>query len=393
MHRSVLTALVATLALLATASPAESQKKEKLPKRPKLETTSDTNDPRAFYQLGLATITKHPHRAADAFYWAHRLAPYWGDPLYGRGIALLMGNDRRLWGYVVGDRGILKSKEVRLIDSLEALAILRDPFLFQGLDRNVLDQFVYLASNGEQAVANFSSADPSINAWRAYTNGQFARSADLYARAIERWPKAIGLRAARARSLYHLQQYDLAASELKRLIADWKQKEDKELVRLYESKAMFEYQLAMTYLMAQRIDDAREALGRALLEDLSFYMAHARLGMLALATGDTTTAINELELAVQANGDDGALRYMYGDLLASAGRHEEAVAQLAKASELEPYYAAPHLLLGRCYEKIGKLPEALAAYRAFTERAAAYDGGLVEARARLTALASATSAQ
>ena len=387
MFRIIAASLAAALAIGTAASPLDAQKKEKEPKRPKLDAGADTNNPYAYHQFGLARLQKHqPHPASEAFYWAHRLAPYWADPLYARRIALHLTDNRRLVGYIAGRKHIVESKEVQRIDSLEYLALLRDPFLFQGLDRLLLDQFVYVLSDGEMVSANFASADAGFNAWRAYANGQFARAAELYAAAIRKRADDYGYRAPRARALFHLTQFDSAASELTELLAEMRKREDKKLVYLYQSKAMFEYSLGLVYLRLQDYDGAREAFGRSLLEDMSFYMAHARLGALALALGDTAAALSELDLAVQLNGSDGALRFIYGDVLQAARRHEEAEVQFRRAIELEPYYAAPYFFLARVLEAQGRPSDALAQYRAFLARAAVSEPSRRAATERVTAL-------
>jgi len=57
-----------------------------------------------------------------------------------------------------------------------------------------------------------------------------------------------------------------------------------------------------------RVSEAREAYGRALQEDIAFYPAHVRLGLLALNAKDTSTAISELDLAAQVAGTEPYVR-------------------------------------------------------------------------------------
>jgi predicted Zn-dependent protease len=87
--------------------------------------------------------------------------------------------------------------------------------------------------------------------------------------------------------------------------------------------------------------------------------------MLALSTGDTATALSELDLAVQIAGDEPFLRYVYGFALASLGKFPEAKEHLTKANELEPYFALPYVVLGQVSERLGDGKAAQAAYSAF----------------------------
>lgn len=118
---------------------------------------------------------------------------------------------------------------------------------------------------------------------------------------------------------------------------------------------------------------AREAYGRALQEDLAFYPAHVRLGLLAISLGDTTAALSELETAAQVAGDEPWVRYSYGYALALAGQADAAFEQLTKATELEPLYARPYPTIAKIWERRGDAAKAAAAYQAFLARASAND--------------------
>src|SRR5690606_40057667 len=56
---------------------------------------------------------------------------------------------------------------------------------------------------------------------------------------------------------------------------------------IYDSKAFAEYMIGWMYELARQPALAREAYDRVIAEDLSFYMAHLRLGELARIRGDT----------------------------------------------------------------------------------------------------------
>src|SRR5688500_19144708 len=75
------------------------------PRRPTLAATADTNDWSAYYDAGSRWVEADPKKAADAFYWASKLDPTRPEPFYGRRVALLLQDPRRLVRYWRGDKG------------------------------------------------------------------------------------------------------------------------------------------------------------------------------------------------------------------------------------------------------------------------------------------------
>jgi Tfp pilus assembly protein PilF len=164
-------------------------------------------------------------------------------------------------------------------------------------------------------------------------------------------------------------------------------KEDaRDLVFVYQSKALMEHSLGAVYEKMGNAAAAQEAYGRALQEDLSFAPAHRALSALAMARGDTATAVSELALAVELSPDDAALRVKYGLMLVRTRQAQEAVGEFKRAAELEPYYAEPHLMLARLYDSSGMAQEALDGYRAYVARAARDDAGYANAQERIASL-------
>ena len=138
---------------------------------------------------------------------------------------------------------------------------------------------------------------------------------------------------------------------------------------VYNSKAAIEHSIGMLLEAHDRPAEAREAYGRALQEDVSFYPAHLRLGMLALGAKDSTTAVSELDLAVQIAGDEPYVRYVAGYTLAALGHRPEALAQINKAIEIDPFYALPYITAADLLEKNGEHAAAKATYQQYLKRA------------------------
>jgi tetratricopeptide (TPR) repeat protein len=139
---------------------------------------------------------------------------------------------------------------------------------------------------------------------------------------------------------------------------------------VYESRAVYEHSIAVLHERRRDTAAARAAYGRALSEDLAYYPAHARLGVLAYASGDTSTALREIGLALELAGGQPALHFSYAFVLAAAGRLDEAVDQLSAALAAESNYALPYWLLGRIRDGEHRPREALEHYRAYLARAA-----------------------
>jgi len=346
-------------ALCLTASPAAAQK---VPKRPELFEGADTNSWFAYYQAGLSNLRRRPDLAADQFYWAGRLNPGAPEPLYASWVAYWKKRPDRFWDYIAGKRYIVENKEVQHIDSLRLKALQRNPMMFQGLWITLFD---------EDTDVNMS-LDPAVQGLLAYAHGNPMKAAERFAVAVKSKDNR-GFRYDRALALYQVAQYDSAAKELQILVDDMKKREEKKLVRSYESKQMYEYGIAVLMLAKGDTAAAREALGTALTEDLSFAPAHVQLAHLAIATGDTATGIQELSQAVELDSADVTAQYELGVALMLRNRTDDAQVHLRKAIALEPYFAQPYFPLAYILEYEEKNAEAADMYLAFAARAARFD--------------------
>ena len=214
-------------------------------------------------------------------------------------------------------------------------------------------------------------------------DGRFDHALAQYAAAAKAAKFKAGIRVERGRIFGMVGKLDSAITEINLALTEMRSRDTKDLVFFYDSKAMFEHTIGTLLEQKDDIIGAREAYGKALQEDLSFYPSHQRLGLLALSTGDTATAVSELDLAVQIAGDEPFLRYTYGYALGALGKHAEAREHLVKATELEPYFALPYVVLGQVCERLGDGKGAQAAYSAFLARASMKDGQRPFATTRL----------
>ena len=162
--------------------------------------------------------------------------------------------------------------------------------------------------------------------------------------------------------------------------------DEKQLAHAYESKELLDYSVGLLQLARGNRAAARDALEQALVENLAFYPAHAKLAELALGQGDRAAAWREYAQAVDLGAEDGVLHYRYGAALGLAGRYDEAEVQLRKAEELEPWYAPPYVTLARVLEARGQRQRALDQYREYVLRTPSSAPELDQAQARIAAL-------
>ncbi len=372
-----------------------------VPKRPKLRPGADSCDAGAYYAEGMRLLDSDAWRAADAFYWAARLDPTWADALFGRRVALLMTDGLRLAAYMDGNRHVLESKAVKQIDSLEYRALMMNPFVYRGLEKTLFlkymrNEYEHEARlEGEQpnyAELNFwiegalRSASPGMRAWSAYGAHDFVTALTMYAEAIKHTKDNSYLHAQRGRTFFLVGAFDSAIAETRAALEKMRERDEKKLVYVYESKALYEHSIGLLLEAKGELAGAREAYGLALQEDLSYYPAHVRTASLALRSADTTAALAALQLATQIQPDDAAMAVAYAELLVAAGKAPDAEAPLRHAITVNPVYAQPHLVLARALEAQGKGGDAAAEYRAFLERAAQRHNRRDEAEARLRAL-------
>jgi tetratricopeptide (TPR) repeat protein len=351
VRRSLL--VLSALCLTATAAAAQ-----KVPKRPELFAGADTNSWFTYYQAGLSNLRRRPDLAADDFYWAERLNPGAPEPLYAGWVAYWKRRPERFWDYIAGKRFVVESKEVQRIDSLRLKALQRNPMMYQGLWIELFE---------DEGPLNMS-LDPAMQGIIAYAHGNPMKAAERLGQAVKSRENR-SFRYDRALALYQIAQYDTAANELQLLLDDMKKREEKKLVRMYESKQMYEYAIGILMLAKGDTTAAREALGKALTEDLAFAPAHVALAHLSAATGDTATAVQELSQAVEIDSTDVVAQYELGVHLMMQNKTDDAKVHLRKAIALEPYFAQPYFPLAYILEFDESNAEAAEMYLAYAARA------------------------
>ena len=387
--------LLAVIVLVGGGAPwpAVAAQSRNHPKRPRLAAGADTNDARVYFDHGVAFLKRDPWTAAAAFYWASRLEPGWPEPLYAQRVAGLLAQEHLLMGYLEGVRSVIASPQAQQLDSLEYQAQRLNPFFLRDLDESLFAGYVVATYKQELFRAGERPLDPSaeselnflldqylrsgarlsVRAALAASQRRFLEALELYRQLLPQYRFKAEIRWERARIFYVIGSYDSALVELQTALSEPRQPDTTRLTPVYVSRELLDHSIGMIHEAAGDTAAAREAYGRALLENLSYSPAHVRLAALDLIAGDTATALSELDLAVQVAPTEAPPRVSYALLLAQTGHRDEAVLHLRRATDLEPYYAVPYYVLGFVAELQGNREEALAGYRAFLARASARD--------------------
>lgn len=365
-----LLALCLLLATTVAPSSAQSGKTAAVPPRPKLAQSADTNDWHAFYVYGLLKFNEAPREAYNAFYWAARLNPESAEALYGQWATFWMSDLRRFLGYLNDDRAVISNAEVIRNDSLMYRALQLNPMLHTALSHRMVEQtYLYLRTHRDAPRLQWDQTDPYTAGMVHYNKGEMGPAAEKFRQAMRRPKQRTSARLSLARAHFFLGNHDSSAHHLGVVLEEMRKKDEKKIVFWYENKALMEYSIGYVLADAKRYDEAREAYGRSLTEDLAFHMSHARLGAIARMQADTAMAVNEFAMAVELRQDDPSMLTAYGAALIDARRPDDAEPHLRRAVEIEPYLAPGWYQLARALDEQQKAQEALASYEQFLRRA------------------------
>ena len=388
-------------ALFAGTSALSSQELEL---RPQLPPWGDPGSAQAYFDEAAAIIRQDPRRAAELFEWAARLDPEWAEPLEGWRAAILIGQARGLREYL--DRG-RRNDALRLADSLRFVAQTRNPLQFRPFEGEIVQAYIRASARAidPTAILNPSeleyylesgsrSGSLGVRALFAYSNHDLPFTIELYTKALESADSLSrgGILAERGHVHAVAGGYEDALEDYDSALAAFRKIEDEQLIIFYESKAIQLYAMGLLAEVLQNPEEARRDYSRAIEEDLSFHPAHEGLARLALADGDTATAQFEYGLAVDLAPQEPALRMKIAGILLLAGDVPGAEEQAAAAVAANPYYAAPHLVLGALADRDGRATEAIGHYERFLEMAAQTDRNRGTAQNRLAALRAAAEA-
>lgn len=361
-HATVFAAVL--VAMFATVLGAQGRTRGPVP-LPPLPAGKDPNDWEAYFDVGAAIARRQPATALAAFEHASKLDPSRAEPLFARYVAFWLTEPYQNWfAWLERNEYQINRSEVREADSLYSLSLQRNPFVHRGLEIVLVDRIP----------GSFSRREDT-RAWIAYSAGQFDEAVKLYQQYATRAPEErlwTWWRLAVAR----VGTNDLAGAtrDLQFMLQVMEKKESSaRQLRFYESKELIYYMIGLLQVQQRDLPAAREAFGQATVENAGFPYAHAALGLVARSERNLPDAINALASAVELAPWDAVVHTQYAQMLLDASRFDEAAASAARATELEPLWAAPHYIIGRARERQGRTAAAQFAYGEYARRATAAD--------------------
>ncbi len=348
------------------------------PARPQLAVGSDPKYWEPYFDVGERVFKQTPVAAEAAFYWASRLDPTRAEPLFARYAAFFAHTrQEEVRGYFRAEEEVLRRPEILRADSLRVLALMRNPFVHRGLEILIFDR-----------LPGAFTDDRDTRAWIAYSNGEFRKAIDLHSRTIERDGRNARWRRF-DRALAHVALGDnrSALADLTALLADLRAADETGTVTFYTSKHFLLYMIGMLHTSMRDFAAARTAFQESLLEDAAFAYGNAGLGALSRLQRNNAQAADEYALAIELAPTDAVLRFRRVEVLFDLQRFLEAERELLRVIAEEPYWPAPHHLLGRIRERQGKEAEAFEAWAKFVAMAPANDAQAKAIKIRLDARA------
>ena len=352
----------------------------KEPKRPRLEAGADTNDAGAYRAFAMERNTSWK-KSFDAYYWGRRLDP-------SNSIYLLDLRQAVYWGqspewrreYALGAEFATKSKESRLIDSLDNTLFYREPFA----------HYTSLSCTVDRDWLDYIEGELFLTALHYHEQGCYTQAAQWYTKVLAKSPRALGSRMNLVRVLYYTGQYGTALAQIDTALAQIRERDTKRTYRFYSSKEQLETMRGEIFEAQQDFNGAKKAYGKALEENMAYWPAHVRLARLASMQEEHAEALQEYDQAVQLAAQEPTVHFDYGVALLKAEKAAEAEREFRRAIELEPYYSLAYFNLALALDNQGKRDDAVATYRDYLTRAPRRHGKMVTmAKQRLAVLAPA----
>ncbi len=371
-----LAGLIASTAVFSATATSALAAQE--PRRPKLPADADGRQWESYFDLGVRIFRANPKAAEEAFFWASKLDPSRAEPLFARYAAFFSYRTYEdVRDYFRGDEKLMRQPDILAADSIRTLALMRNPFVHRGLEILIFDRMP-----GEFAM------DRDTRAWIAYSNGEHAKAIELFTRTIQRDGRQARWRLY-DRALAHVSMGGNRAglADLQTLLAALRAEDETGAVTFYNSKHFLLYMIGMIHQSLRDFVAARTAFQEALVEDASFAYAHAGLGALSRLQRNNAQAADEYALAIELAPTDAVLRFRRVEVLFDLQRFMEAERELLRVIAEEPYWPAPHHLLGRIRERQGKEAEAYEAWAKFVAMAPANDAQAKAIKLRLDARA------
>lgn len=381
--------------LLAAAAQAQE------PRRPRLPADADTNDAVAYFRFGEERVERLPEQALAAFYWTYRLEPSSPQALYAQYVARLLRDKQRLVRHVERDPRALSQPQLLAIDSLLLRANMQDPFFHRGMEELLLLAYAQNAPRNEEWFGrsedygsagivrrmeqHFEQSDPYSRGRLYYSHNELRNALQYYAIALRNQDVA-WLHAERGRAWAELRQLDSAKASFERAILLSRQPGQVMAQHPHESRVMWNYALGRIQENRSDLAAARAAYEESLRENPGFSPAALRLGLLAVGTRDSSTALFRLAQATLPPATPFWILTAAASGMSRIGQQDSVIALLRRATEAEPFASGGWLLYAQTLASAGRNADAIPAYERYIALAPRNDIARAAAITRLQQL-------
>ncbi len=231
----------------------------------------------------------------------------------------------------------------------------------EALRQNEFDHALMLADSAQKLAPQ--NAHAHFLRGRIYSEvGQWQNAEETYRRALALQPGYRGAWNNLGNNAYRQQKYNQAIA--------FYQKE------LAANPAAIPYRgMGRAYVELGRVDSAQYAFARAISADSLYAPAHFSLGFLFEDEGEYEKALHHARAAWRLDSENLEYRYLVGELLVKAQRHEEALGILQEVVAKWPWHHGAQYNIGQALIRLGRAEEAKK-YLVEAERVRAWDAKL-----------------
>lgn len=265
-----------------------------------------------------------------------------------------------------------------------------------------LGQLLFFNGNVDRAIKAFKDAaalkpdafDPHFSLVNIYVQkGEFENAAEEARACLKLKPNHRDLHLVHGNLLRNLASSKTSDPEEQKRLLDEAVKALAEAERLGAKKHVIHSTLSVVHIQRGDLDKALEHCEKAIEENDKNPDAHLIRGILKFKKGEKDLALKEIDTAIEQKGKNAEARNTKGDILVGMGKHDEAMKEYEAALEDDGKYhlsmvgianlliqkqkweeALKHLLkaseiksgdanilysVGVCYEKLGKIDDAV----------------------------------
>lgn len=327
----------------------------------------DPNDPVNHYNLGLGYVSKRKFSTAQAcFDSALAINPGFAEAHFANYCVKYALNKKMYEALREDDLKKDTSQLVKSVDRHLQKATLYNPFFDWRVSTILLESPPVSNDRSIQEFINLFY-EYFFNGFREFSLGNYSAAIQKLTNTIELVPDWTQCYLVRGYAYAQMGQYNSAIEDFQHVIDEMSQYNTKRILPVYINTAELKYLVAYAYERDKNIIAAEKEYQKVLLEDLSFYMAHVRLGRIFLAKKMTDQALQEFEAALLLEPNDAVIRYEHARTLVSMQRYDEALKDYENIISNFPKNSIAYYYSGILLNQLGKKGEALVFFQKFME--------------------------